>query len=99
MQLPNRVFYDVPTGIIIHQTGEHVGEHLCPYPEVTEIAYLDLSFGEIDFNTHYVERIDAEGKPVIKEYAKELTSVEIENAKLKEDIILLQTDSEVGGIL
>lgn len=98
MQLPNRVFYDVPTGIIVHQTGEHVGEHLSPYPEVTEIAYLDLSFGEIDFNTHYVERID-EGKPVIKEYPKAPASVDAENEKLKEDVLLLQTENKIGGIL
>lgn len=98
MQICNRIFFDKPTGVLIYQTGEHQGT-VSPHHEVTEIDFIDIPFGSINYDTHFIESIDAEGNPVIKEYPKELTPIEIENAKLKEDILLLKTENEVGGIL
>jgi len=64
---------------------------------VTDFAVLEVPTGEINYDTHYIESIDENGKPVVK--AKELMPAEMKNAKLKEDILLLQTDAQVGGIL
>ena len=87
----NRVFYDVPTGKILYQL-------FMEEPEiVTEFAVLEIPAGEINYETHYIESIDPDGHPVIK--MKELAPMELENAKLKEDIILLQVENEIGGIL
>lgn len=96
MQICNRVFFDIPTGVIIYQTGEHLGE-VAPHPNVTDINFIDIPFGSINYDTHYIESIDENGKPIVK--AKELTPAEMENKKLKEDILLLQTDANEGGIL
>lgn len=98
MHLDNRVTYNKLTGTVFYQTGEATGD-VVPHETDVQLAYLDIPYGSLDYSKSYVQRIDAEGKPVIKEYAKELTPVEIENAKLKEDIILLQADAETGGIL
>ena len=98
MQLDNRVIYNKLTGTVIYQTGEATGD-VVPHEADVQLAYLDIPYGSLDYSKSYVQRIDEDENPVIKEYERELSSVELENAKLKEDIILLQTDSEVGGIL
>jgi len=98
MQLDNRVIYNTRTGTIIYQTGEATGD-VVPHETDVQLAYLDIPYGSLDYSKFYVQRIDEDGNSVIKEHERELTLIEIENAKLKEDIILLQTDSEVGGIL
>ncbi|UUV23834.1 MULTISPECIES: hypothetical protein [Lysinibacillus] len=87
----NRIFYDRSTGKILYQ-------HFMEEPEViTDFAILEIHEGEINYNTHFIDSINSEGVPVVK--AKELTPTEMENEKLKEDILLLQTDAQVGGIL
>lgn len=87
----NRIFYDRSTGKILYQL-------FMDNPEtVTDFAVLEVPTGEINYDTHYIESIDENGKPVVK--AKELTPTEMENEKLKEDILLLQTDANEGGIL
>jgi len=87
----NRVFYDKVTGKIFYQIFSET-----PHEDV-EIGFLNIASGEINYHTHYIESIDSEAHPVVK--MKELTPVELENEKLKEDIILLQADVETGGIL
>lgn len=87
----NRIFYDRSTGKILYQM-------FMDNPEtVTDFAILEIPSGEINYDTHFIESIDPEGNPVIK--AKELSQSELENEKLKEDILLLKTDSDTGGIL
>lgn len=87
----NRVFYDRSTGKILYQL-------FMDNPEtVTDFAVLEVPTGEINYDTHYIESINPDGEPVIK--AKELTQEELEKAKLKEDILLLKTENEIGGIL
>lgn len=87
----NRIFYDKSTGKILYQ-------HFMESPEVvTDFAVLEIPEGEINYDTHIIESIDSDGRPVVK--AKELTPVELEKEKLKEDILLLKTDANEGGIL
>ena len=87
----NRVCFNKATGEIFYQLFSET-----PHENI-EVGFLDIESGEINYNTHYIESIDPDGHPVIK--MKELTPIELENAKLKEDIILLQADAEAGGIL
>lgn len=98
MQLDNRIIYNKATGTIIYQSGEATGD-VVPHEKDIELAYIDISYGSIDYSKSYIQRIDENGNPVIKEYPRELSPVELENEKLKEDIILLQADAENGGIL
>lgn len=98
MNLDNRVIYNKVTGAVIYQTGEATGD-VVPHDLEVDLAFVDIPFGSIDYSKFYVQRIDEVGNPVIKEYPRDLSPVEIENAKLKEDIILLQADAETGGIL
>lgn len=98
MKLGNRIYYDKESRQIIHQTGEHSGT-LFPHPVISEILYIDIPFGSINYNTHYVAGVDESGKLVFAEYEREQSETELENARLKDDILLLQTENEVGGIL
>lgn len=87
----NRIFYDKSTGKILYQL-------FMDDPEtVTDFTILEIPEGEINYDTHFIESINSEGVPVVN--AKELTPMEMENEKLKEDILLLKTENEVGGIL
>ncbi|MFJ7951521.1 hypothetical protein ACIQZG_08335 [Lysinibacillus sp. NPDC096418] len=97
MKLENRLYYDVPTGRIIYQTGEASGDVL-PHPEVTEMSYITVPYGSIDYTKGYISEVK-DGKPVFVDFENSLSEVELENVKLKEDILLLQTENEVGGIL
>ncbi|MGE7111223.1 hypothetical protein [Lysinibacillus sp. NPDC047702] len=98
MILDNRIVYNKMTGTIIHQSGEGKGD-IVPHESEIELAYIDIPFGTIDYTKCYVQRIDEKGNLVIKEYERDLSPVELENIKLKEDIILLQAENEIGGIL
>ena len=91
----NRIIYDGATGVILYQTYDSEGAN--PHQEISELKYVDLPFGFINYDTHYIGSINKDGEPIIK--MKELSPTELENAKLKEDIILLQADAEAGGIL
>lgn len=87
----NRVFYDKNTRKIIYQ-------HFMEDPEVvTDFAILEIPAGEIDYDTHYIESVDSNGKPVVA--MRDLSPKDSEIKSLKEDIILLQVDSSEGGIL
>lgn len=97
MQICNRVIFDKPTGVIFYQTGEHQGE-VTPHPNVTEIDFIDIPFGSIDYNTHYIDSIDEEGNPVIMSYDNP-ESEEQRKIRELEDALLIQTENEVGGIL
>ncbi|MFJ7665606.1 hypothetical protein ACIQXI_00775 [Lysinibacillus sp. NPDC097195] len=98
----NRVFYD-ESGRLLFQSGE-VQEANFPVkhePVVGEIAYVDLEFNSYDVTKQYIDSINPETKkPIFKMYPEpELTEEQAKIKKLEEDILLLKTDSQVGGIL
>lgn len=87
----NRIFYDKGNGKILYQL-------FMEKPElVTDFAVLEIPEGDIDYDIHYIESIDENGHPVIK--MKGLSPLKVENAELKKDVLLLQTDNQKGGIL
>jgi len=98
MQICNRVIFDKPTGVIIYQTGEHRGA-VAPHPDITEIDFIDVPFGSIDYKNSYIESIDVSTqKPIIKMFPSQ-EAEEQRRIRELEDALLLQTDLENGGIL
>lgn len=72
-QIGNRIIFD-QEGRILLQTGEMEGDVL-DLPIITNLDYIDLPYGFINKDTHYIESIDVETKqPIVNEYPKlELT--------------------------
>lgn len=92
----NRIIYDATTGRIEHQTLDSRGT--APHAEITELIYLDLPYGYIDYRKSYIESIDLEtGLPIVKDF--ELTDEQKRIKELEEDVELLKADEENGGIL
>lgn len=87
-----RVLYNSETGIVEKQT------FIYDNSETPDYKCIDLPLDIIDHTKSYIESINPEtDEPIIKDYP--LRPDQLENAKLKEDIILLQADAETGGIL
>lgn len=98
----NRVFFD-STGKILWQTGE-IWESSIPvqHEEIEgEIRYVDLEVNSYDSLKQYIASINPETKEPVFEYFSEPepTEDQLKIKKLEEDILLLQTDANEGGIL
>ncbi|EMJ4747646.1 TPA: hypothetical protein ACJI5D_003349 [Clostridioides difficile] len=61
MDRGNRIIYN-QDGKIIFQTGEATGDVL-EHDTITELHYLDVEFGSIDYSKQYIESIN----PITKE--------------------------------
>lgn len=97
MQIGNRIIYD-QDGEILLQTGEMQGEVL-PRKEITELHFIDLDYGAINFQTHRLVAIDPKTKqPILEEMSIQLTPEE-QKIKELEDQLLLMADANTGGIL
>ena len=97
MDLGNRVFYD-QDGDILFQTWEISGDVL-PRKEITELHFVDLEFGSINYQTHRLIGINPVTKqPILAEIPVVLTP-EQQQIKDLEDALLLVADAETGGIL
>jgi len=99
----NRVFYDSKTGMKLWETGE-VWESSEPmeHQEVEgEIKCVDLEVKSYDSTKCFIVAINPETKEPIFEFypAPEPTEDQLRIKELEDDILLLKTDSEVGGIL
>ncbi|EON70313.1 hypothetical protein [Lysinibacillus sphaericus] len=99
-EMNNRVVFERQKGRIIYQTGEAQGD-VIPHGDWGTIGYIDIPYGSIDHTKCFLKEINPETlEPVIELYpVPELTEEQIRIQKLEEDILLLQTDSQVGGIL
>ncbi|SJT09733.1 Uncharacterised protein [Clostridioides difficile] len=109
MNRANRIIYD-QVGNIWLQTGEATGDVL-EHDTITELHYLDVEFGSIDYSKQYIESINPVTKePVIKDIPviltdeqKRLQALEKELSMLKEenknrDSEIVNTAFEVGNI-
>ncbi|WP_312130147.1 hypothetical protein [Lysinibacillus capsici] len=96
----NRVVYEKLTGRIIYQTGESVG-NVVPYGDWGELSYMDIPYGSVDYSKAFIKEISLDTlAPIIELYPEpELTTEQLRIKQLEEDILLLQTDAQVGGIL
>ncbi|WP_074441361.1 hypothetical protein [Clostridioides difficile] len=95
MNVPNRVIYD-QTGRIIFETGESCGDVL-PHDKITELHYIDVEYGSIDYTRNKIVGINIETKePVLEEIPAYISKAEKEIQEL-ENQLLLMTNKELGG--
>lgn len=91
MNRGNRIIYN-QDGKILLQTGEATGDIL-EHDTITELNFIDLEFGSIDYSKQYIESINPVTKePVIKDIEvvlndeqKRLEALEKELSMLKEE--------------
>ncbi|EGT2204158.1 hypothetical protein DFW37_15775 [Clostridioides difficile] len=91
MNRANRIIYD-QTGKILLQTGEATGDIL-EHDTITELHYLDVEFGSIDYSKPYIESINPVTKElniknievVLTDEQKRLQVLEKELSMLKEE--------------
>ncbi|MCR1655027.1 hypothetical protein NLF04_009735 [Clostridioides difficile] len=97
MNVPNRVIYD-QTGKIIFETGESCGDVL-PHNKITELDYIDIPYGSIDYIKNRIIGINIETKEPILEEIPTFISDEEKRIQELENQILLNENEKVGGIL
>ncbi|MEG0380923.1 MAG: hypothetical protein RR603_04400 [Kurthia sp.] len=93
-----RVIFDELSGNIVATVGEMWGETTVPqHIKITKLAHIDLPYGHVP-EGGYVESIDpVTRKPVIRFTNSSENQKRIN--RLEEDVLLLQTENESGGIL
>lgn len=97
MNVPNRVIYD-QTGKIIFETGESCGDVL-PHNKITELDYIDIPYGSIDYIKNRIIGINIETKQPILEEIPVYVSEEKKRIQELENQVLLNENEKVGGIL
>ncbi|HBF1330962.1 hypothetical protein [Clostridioides difficile] len=91
MNRNNRIIYN-QDGKILLQTGEATGDVL-EHDTITELHYLDVEFGSIDYSKQYIESINPVTKElniknievVLTDEQKRLEALEKELSMLKEE--------------
>ncbi|HBE9110547.1 TPA: hypothetical protein KNH21_003906 [Clostridioides difficile] len=91
MDRGNRIIYN-QDGKILLQTGEATGDVL-EHDVITELHYLDVEFGSIDYSKQYIESINPITKElvlkdievVLTDEQKRLEALEKELSMLKEE--------------
>lgn len=97
MSRANRIIYD-QTGKILLQTGEATGDVL-EHDTITELHYIDVEYGNIDYSKQYIESINPITKePILKDIPIYLSEEEKRIQEL-ENQILLNENEKVGGLL
>ncbi|PBF76332.1 hypothetical protein [Clostridioides difficile] len=95
MNVPNRVIYD-QTGKIIFETGESCGDVL-PHNKITELHYIDIPYGSIDYIKNRIVGINIETKqPILEEIPVYVSEAEKEKQEIENQLLLL-TNQEIGG--
>ncbi|MCO8718549.1 hypothetical protein KLO74_18560 [Clostridioides difficile] len=97
MNRANRIIYD-QTGKILLQTGEATGDIL-EHDTITELHYIDVEYGSIDYTRNRIIGINIETKEPILEEIPVFISEEEKRIQELENQILLNENKKVGGIL
>ncbi|MCW0836049.1 hypothetical protein OKS18_11220 [Clostridioides difficile] len=97
MDRANRIIYD-QTGKILLQTGEATGDIL-EHDTITELHYIDVEYGSIDYTKNRIIGINIETKEPILEEIPVFISEEEKRIQELENQILLNENEKVGGIL
>ncbi|MCM4125512.1 hypothetical protein NDW84_19190, partial [Clostridioides difficile] len=85
-------------GKILLQTGEATGDIL-EHDTITELHYIDVEYGSIDYTRNRITSINPETKqPIVEEIPVYLTEEEKKIQEL-ENQILLNENEKVGGLL
>ncbi|CZR99345.1 hypothetical protein CDFC105_72950 [Clostridioides difficile] len=99
MERGNRIIYD-QTGKIWLQTGESTGDVL-EHDTITELHYLDVEYGSIDYSKQYIESINPVTKePVLRDIEVVLTDEQKRLEALEKELNILKEgnkdrDSEI----
>ncbi|HAU5258812.1 TPA: hypothetical protein JD121_18695 [Clostridioides difficile] len=97
MDRGNRIIYN-QDGKIIFQTGEATGDVL-EHDTITELHYLDVEFGSIDYSKQYIESINPTTKePILKDIPIYLSEEEKRIQELESQLLIAENE-KVGGIL
>lgn len=96
----NRIIYDTSNGKLIYQTGEASGD-VPEQGEWGQLAYIEVPYGSIDYKKYFIKGINPQTlEPILEAYPEpELTEEQVKIKELEENILLLQTDANEGGIL
>ncbi|EGT4168027.1 hypothetical protein Q3152_15235 [Clostridioides difficile] len=97
MNRANRIIYD-QTGKILFQTGEATGDIL-EHDTITELHYIDVGYGNIDYSKQYIESINPITKELILKDIPIYLSEEEKRIQELENQILLNENEKVGGLL
>lgn len=93
MERGNRIIYN-QDGKILLQTGEATGNVL-EHDVITELHYLDVEFGSIDYSKQYIESINPVTKePVIKDIEVVLTDEQKRLQVLEEELNMLKEENK-----
>lgn len=93
MNRNNRIIYD-QTGNIWLQTGEVAGD-IQEWSKITELNFLDIEYGSIDYSKQYIESINPVTKePVIKDIEVVLTDEQKRLQALEKELNMLKEDNK-----
>ncbi|ENY8824336.1 hypothetical protein ACF1XO_003813, partial [Clostridioides difficile] len=93
----NRIICD-QTGKILLQTGEATGDIL-EHDTITELHYIDVEYGSIDYTRNRIIGINIETKEPILEEIPTFISDEEKRIQELENQLLIAENEKVGGIL
>ncbi|HBF5933274.1 hypothetical protein [Clostridioides difficile] len=97
MDRANRIICD-QTGKILLQTGEATGDIL-EHDEITELHFVDIPYGSIDYTRNRIIGINIETKEPILEEIPTFISDEEKRIQELENQLLIAENEKVGGIL
>ncbi|MCI9916345.1 hypothetical protein JY737_18085 [Clostridioides difficile] len=97
MNRANRIIYD-QTGKILLQTGEATGDIL-EHDTITELHYIDVEYGSIDYTRNRIIGINTETKQPILEEIPIFISEEEKRIRELENQLLISENEKVGGLL
>ncbi|MCC0647158.1 hypothetical protein [Clostridioides sp. ZZV15-6598] len=93
MNRNNRIIYD-QTGKIWLQTGEATGDVL-EHDAVTELTFIDVEYGSIDYSKQYIESINPVTKePVLKNIEVVLTDEQKRLQALEKELSMLKEENK-----
>ncbi|WP_131026604.1 hypothetical protein [Clostridioides difficile] len=93
MNRANRIIYD-QTGKILLQTGEATGDIL-EHDIITQLHFIDLEFGSIDYSKQYIESINPVTKePVLKNIEIVLTNEQKRLEVLEKELSMLKEENK-----
>lgn len=98
----NRIFFDSATGVKLWETGPiFETTKLVAHQEIVgQIDFIDLEVNSYDHTKVFIASINPETKePVFEAYPTQATEDQMRIKQLEEDVLLLQTDANEGGIL
>ncbi|HBF5620537.1 TPA: hypothetical protein KOQ92_003822, partial [Clostridioides difficile] len=95
MNRANRIIYD-QTGKILFQTGEATGDIL-EHDTITELHYIDVGYGNIDYSKQYIESINPITKELILKDIPIYLSEEEKRIQELENQLLIAENEKVGG--